>query len=256
MKTYTTTSEAYLATLADVYDNYEYKVAPRGQPIREKLDYTFRVLQPDSLPIETEDVERNAVIRSYTEKEMELYNSCSNRVEDFAKASKFWEKLQNPDGTVNSAYGFLIWKNKSHGNPHFESGRKVMSNGSEKNYMKTPWEWSRQCLIADKDTRQALMRFSLPEHFYQGVKDFTCTTHANWLIREDKLHLSVVMRSNDLNKGLVYDLSWFCSLIDKMVEELQETYPDLTKGSYTHTAHSAHIYEKDQKVILSMLGRE
>lgn len=245
MKTYETTSEAYLATLADVYENYEYKASPRGQPIREKLDYTFRVLSPTSEPIVTKDLERNKVIETYTLKEMELYNSCSNRVEDFAKASKFWEKLANEDGTINSAYGFLIWGNASHGNLKFEKASTAM---------KTPWDWSKQSLIDDKDTRQALMRFSLPEHFYRGVKDFTCTTHGNWLIRNDKLHLSVVMRSNDLNKGLVYDLSWFCSLIDKMLEELKSTYPNLTKGHYTHTAHSAHIYEKDQKVILDMLG--
>jgi len=320
MKIYQTTHEAYLATLQDVYFNYEYKASPRGLPIREKTDYMFRVLNPASESIITKDLERNKVIADYTHKEMELYNSCSNRVEDFAKASKFWEKLQNPDGTINSAYGYLIWKNKSHGKPEwdmyqFKEGDQVVvadgvwdewelahrhsigfgyllkgtvikthkNPGSDEVYytiresgldgtfredqlvrefpeqqlqpkIRTPWEYCVQALRADKDTRQAILRFSLPEHFWVGNKDMTCTLNGNFLIRDDKLHLSVVMRSGDMVKGAVYDWVWFCSLMDKMVEELRPNYPNLTKGHYTHMTHSLHIYEKDEKVVRKMLG--
>lgn len=274
MKTYITIHDAYLETLIDVYDHYEYKSAPRGLPIREKTDYTFRVLDPVNEPIRTRDPERNKVIADYTAKETELYNSCSNKVEDFAKASKFWEKLANPDGTVNSAYGYLIWKNESNGNffqevvgPHVK--RDVSPYGTTMSWpgpsqtsewrqsikhMRTPWEWAKQCLIADKDTRQAFLRFSLPEHQWMGNKDQTCTMHANFLIRDDKLNLSVVMRSNDLVLGLVYDMPWFVSLIDRMVEELKPHYPTLTKGTYTHTVHSLHIYERNEEMVLKMLG--
>jgi thymidylate synthase len=258
MNTYRTTHEAYLQTLRDVYFNPDFRCAPRGQPIREKTDYTFRVLEPTSEPIITKDLERNKVIADYTAKEMELYNSCSNRVEDFAKASKFWEKLQNPDGTINSAYGYLIWKNLSHGKNWYENWQdpkeEPVFDYWQNKGMRTPWEWSKQSLISDKDTRQAIMRFSLPEHAWVGVKDFTCTLHGNWLIREDKLNLSMVLRSNDWVKGIAYDMPYFCSLMDKMLEELKPYYPTLSKGYYTHTAHSAHCYEQDNDKILKMLG--
>ena len=266
MNRYNSTSDAYLDALRQVYFNYQFKSAPRGMPVREIMDYTFTVVNPDSKPIVTNDEDRNDVIRSYTAKETELYDSGTNRVEDFAKASKFWEKLANVDGTVNSAYGYLIWKNRSHGNHLYEmaeNGEKAPAFNGNVAFIKrkdecyrTPWEWAKQCLIADKDTRQAIMRFSLPEHFYVGVKDFTCTTHANFLIRDEKLHLTVVMRSNDLMLGLVYDLPWFVSLMDRMIDELKEFYPNLTKGNYTHIAHSMHIYERDEARVLRMLGRE
>ena len=254
-----TTSEAYMQALREVWYKPDFYCAPRGQKIREVMDYSFTVLHPDSIPIVTKDDARNKVIADYTQKEMELYNSCSDKVEDFAKASKFWKQLANPDNSINSAYGYLIWKNKSHGAPWFEGSQytaeQVQDNPRIMNDLfRTPWEWCKQSLIQDKDTRQAVMRFSLPDHFWIGNKDQVCTLHGNWLIRDDKLYLSVVMRSNDLMKGLVYDLSWFCSLMDKMVEELKSFYPDLTKGSYTHTSHSMHIYEKDAHTILSMLG--
>jgi thymidylate synthase len=247
---------AYLEALRDVWYEPQFVAAPRGLAVREILNYTFTVVNPKAEPIRTLDEERNKVIAEYTAKEVELYNSCTNRVEDFAKASKFWEKLANPDGTVNSAYGYLIWKNKSAGNPEFEHGITADYDGNRERFLKTPWEWAKQSLIQDKDTRQAILRFSLPEHSWMGNKDFTCTMHGNFLIRNDKLHLTVIMRSNDLMKGLVYDLPWFVSLMDRMIEELKPTYPELTKGNYTHLSHSMHIYEKDGPAILKMLGQD
>lgn len=256
MKTYANIHEAYLETLRDIYYNYEFRSAPRGLPIREKTDYSFRITSPVAEAIITKDPVRNDTIRSYTAKEVELYNSGSNRVEDFAKASKFWEKLANPDGTVNSAYGYLIWYNNSHGNPEYEfngeNGHSTVNDFGIGTY--TPWEWAKTSLIADKDTRQAILRFSLPSHQWKGNKDQTCTMHGNFLIRDDKLHLSIVMRSNDLVLGLVYDLPWFVSLIDRMVDELKPYYPNLTKGTYTHTVHSLHIYEKNEEMVKKMLG--
>lgn len=262
MKVYNDASEAYLGTLADVYFNPDVKSAPRGQPVREKLDYSFRVLQPTNDPIVTRDSKRNETIRSYTAKEVELYDSCSNSAEDFGKASKFWLQLANPDGTVNSAYGHLIWAKKSHGSD-FETETYCVQpprhpgDGSlhhVRPVRRTPWEWARQSLIDDKDSRQAILRFSLPEHQWKGNKDQTCTMHGNFLIRNDELHFSVVMRSNDLTLGLVYDMPWFMGLMDRMIEELKPYYPDLKKGHYTHTVHSLHIYERNEEMVKKMLG--
>lgn len=263
MKTYKDIHDAYLGTLEDVYFNYEYRAAPRGLSVREITDYSFRILNPVNEPIVTKDAERNKVIVNYTQKETELYNSCANTALEFGKASKFWEKLANPDGTVNSAYGYLIWENRSHGS-RFEMEDVIHESETEDGLkgffrtkepvMRTPWQWAKESLIADKDTRQAILRFSLPQHQWKGNKDQTCTMHANFLIREDKLNLSVVMRSNDMVLGLVYDMPWFVSLIDRMVLELKEYYPTLTKGTYTHTVHSLHIYEKNEDMVKKMLG--
>lgn len=260
MKTYHNIHEAYFHTLADVYDNPDHIAEPRGQRTREKLDYGFRILNPKPEAIHTCDPERNKVIQDYTAKEVELYNSCSNRVEDFIKASKFWGKLANPDGTVNSAYGYLLWRKRSHGNPNFERHSCIQDAQGEYEVDKTecartPWEWAKQSLVSDKDTRQAIIRFSLPEHQWVGNKDQTCTLHGLFLIRDNRLNLTITMRSNDLTLGLVYDLPWFVSLIEKMRSELFDVYPDLKVGTYTHIVHSLHIYDRDEDKILKMLGR-
>tara|TARA_R110000868_G_C10973188_1_gene771457 strand:+ start:11504 stop:12538 length:1035 start_codon:yes stop_codon:yes gene_type:complete len=265
-------SFAYLQALHDVLFKPQYTPSPRGQKTREILDYTFKITKPTVDFITTADLNRNNVIESYSTKEFELYDSCTNKVEDFAKASKFWNHLKNPDGTVNSAYGYLIWKNKSAGNEYElqnvvkntyrDEDLGIIDGGeaycqrleSQQNYKRTPWEWAKQSLLADKDTRQAILRFSLPEHQWMGNKDQTCTLHGNFQIRENELHLSVTMRSNDLMKGLVYDLPWFISLMYKMRDELKDQYPGLKIGHYTHTSHSMHIYDRDIPAVLQMLG--
>jgi thymidylate synthase len=238
-----TPSEAYLALLKDVLENPEYICSPRGQKVYEVTDAIVEIEEPNSSPLVTKDEARNKVIADYTAKEKALYSSMSNRVEDFEKISKFWGKLANPDGTVNSAYGYLIKGLADHGNSEFEGA------------MRTPWQWCVESLKADKDTRQAIMRFSRPEHFYKGVKDFTCTTHGNWLIRENTLSLSIVMRSNDLVKGFVFDVTFFIGLMVEMLEELKVVYPDLKMGKYTHTAHSLHIYESTVDTVKKMIGQ-
>lgn len=255
--------EAYLKTLADVYDTPDFISSPRGQKTREKLNVIFTIINPNPTPIITKCAKRNKVIESYTQKEMDLYESGSNRVEDFEKASKFWGQLANPDGTINSAYGYLVFVNKSHGND-FEDNLVTISvdpvsQGCIKKHqkkMRTPWEWCFESLVKDKDTRQAILRFSLPEHQWMGNKDQTCTLHGIFLIRDNHLYLTINMRSNDLTFGLAYDLPWFVGLLHKMHKDLLPVYPELKIGEYTHMVHSLHIYDRDEDKILRMLGRK
>ncbi len=226
----------------------EYKSSPRGKSIHEITNVMFKVQYPVSEPIVTSDPKRNLVLRDYFAKEKELYDSMTNRAEDFAAASKFWAKIANPDGTINSAYGHLIWQVPLLGDPEYE---KAVGNSGD---MRTPWEWALHSLKSDRDTRQAVVPFAAPHHYWHGNKDQVCTLHGIFQIRDNALHLTVVMRSNDLVKGLAYDMPWFVLLMDRMLVELKDIYPGLTKGSYTHMTHSAHIYLEDAEKVRLMLG--
>lgn len=241
--TFKTIHDAYLYALEDVYNNPDYVCSPRGVEIREKLNYTFTVLHPTSGPIVTKDTSRNEVIAQYLTKEKELYSSGTLDAARFAEASKFWLKISNPDGTINSNYGYLVFNRKSEGGKFTDT--KV----------RTPWEWAKLALETDKDSRQAIIRFNRPEHLWNGNKDIVCTMHGIFHIREDRLNLSIVMRSNDLIKGLAYDISYFCGMIDTMIHDLRPTYPNLKKGVYTHTAHSLHVYARDYSTLLKMIGQ-
>jgi thymidylate synthase len=260
--TFSPTSSAYLAALAYVLANGK-PVGPRGKRTIEVEDYRFTVDNPDTSPIVTMDQERNVTIVDYTRKEMALYLSGTNRAEDFAKASSFWKGIANPDDTINSAYGYLIWHQKSCGNPEVLNQVEFGELNTHDCDWMTPWEWAKGSLVRDKDTRQAFVRFSLPRHQWFGNKDQVCTMHGLFLIRDDRLNFSIVMRSNDLVKGLVYDLPFFALLMHQMCLELsvypknlgkEGAYPKLRVGQYRHMAHSMHIYEVDIPKVRLMLG--
>ena len=248
--TYITISDAYSATIRKLLHSPEFVSSPRGQKIYEISNYSFSVLDPTSAAISTLDPDRNEVIKKYYEKEKELYNSCSNTAEDFVKASKFWDKLKNPDNTINSAYGYLIWKIKNAGNSVWQ----LYGVKREEYVERTQWDWAKESLLRDKDSRQAVMHFNLPTQQWFGNKDFTCTMHVSFMIRENRLNLSIVMRSNDIVKGSAYDWPWFSSLSEKMVQELKPSYPDLEIGKLNFLAHSMHLYEKDLEIAKKMIG--
>lgn len=257
-------SSAYMEVLRDVFAAPSYSCAPRNQHTRELLNCVFTVRDPKDGPIVTADPERNKVMNSYASKELTLYRSGTNKVEDFGKLSKFWNGIANPDGTINSAYGHLIWEKRSHGFPTFE---RSLSDGYKRSqdFMRTPWDWALVSLIMDRDSRQAFVRFSLPEHQWVGCKDQVCTMHMHFMIRNDALHSTVVMRSNDVVKGLAYDIRFFASLHECMIESLRQgtrhpytgehmSIQNLKPGTYTHIAHSMHMYEADSEIVAKMLG--
>jgi thymidylate synthase len=174
----------------------------------------------------------------------------SRKTEDFVKLSKFWAKLDNGDGSINSSYYYLLKGLQDHGDPILEARRSDNGIGIHR----TPWDWALQALKSDKDTRQAFMRISRPEHQWRGCADQPCTMHLTWSIREDKLHLSTVMRANDVVKGTVYDIPFFMMLMEEMLLDLKSTYPNIQIGSYTHFAHSMHIYSSSLEIAKNMLG--
>lgn len=274
--TFQTVSDAYLEVLAAVMDRPQYECAPRGLRIKEILEVSFSVAQPSDQPIVTLDSDRNKVIASYTAKEFALYESGSNHGDDFAAAAKFWDGLRNPDGTINSAYGKLVFKDRSHGNPDYEAPSAAATFAQAvalptaggpspddfdaacaamDDVMRTPWDWAKYCLITDRDTRQAIFHINLPEHAWKGTKDYPCTLYGQFFIRDNRLLLTIGMRSNDCVRGLVYDMPWFCYLLLRMRTELLETYPELLVGSYVHRAGSMHVYESDWEMARKMLGR-
>jgi thymidylate synthase len=120
----------------------------------------------------------------------------------------------------------------------------------------TQWEWAYNSLIKDKDTRQAIFFFNQPQYQYYGNKDFPCTIYGIFEIRDNKLNLSIKMRSNDLILGLQADIVFFVTLLQHMHFFLKETYPDLQIGSYYHYVDSLHIYERHYDLVSDMLQHD
>lgn len=218
-------AELYQKVMDQILNRFDYETAPRGQKIRECINVMMEIDNPLDNMFRYED--KSLTLPSkYTKKEMCLYLNAENEVSLFGKASPFWNKIANDDGTVNSAYGHLIFDES------LEDGR-------------SQFDWAFDCLKKDKDSRQSFMRFNNTSHQYDGVKDLPCTFVMMFHIRNNKLYATVTMRSNDIVKGLIHDEPSFTLFQYLMYLRLKEIYPELQLGSYTHLSHSLHLYEPD-----------
>lgn len=153
------------------------------------------------------------------------YLSGSNSLEFIAYYAPSIRKFSDDGKTLNSAYGYQIFS--KYGN-QFEHIRKMLES--------------------DPDTRQALIMLRSPVNIFEKTKDQICTCTLQFFIREEKLHLIVYMRSNDLMVGALFDV--FCFT---MLQELMSVILKVNLGTYCHLAGSLHIYEpwyeKAEKIL-------
>jgi Thymidylate synthase len=75
-----------------------------------------------------------------------------------------------------------------------------------------------------------------------------CLQHIQFFIREGKLHMKVLMRSNDAPEATFMNMFAFIMLMRRVAENL-----GVKTGSYTHRANSFHCYEKDFKLLDSYI---
>lgn len=113
-----------------------------------------------------------------------------------------------------------------------------------------------QCAVRklrqDFQTRQAVITLwdpwldNLPAY-----RDYPCTVGLQLRARNGRLDLEVTMRSNDVWRGIPYDVFQFTQLQLAVARAL-----DVPVGSYYHLAWSLHIYESDVKRAEQMLESE
>lgn len=95
---------------------------------------------------------------------------------------KRYEDEVEKDGRVNGAYGPRVFARKGKSPSQFETVISILRKKPE----------TRQAVIQIFDARDLRHRF----------KDVPCTCSLQFMIRANRLHLSVVMRSNDAYWGL------------------------------------------------------
>lgn len=109
------------------------------------------------------------------------------------------------------------------------------------------YEYIRQALKKDRDTRQAVMTIFSPTP--APSKDIPCTISLQFFIRQHVLHLTANMRSSDIWLGLPYDVFSFTMIANA----LTWFDPLIRLGSLTLNLGSSHLYETNleeaQKIV-------
>lgn len=186
-----------------------------GAVVGEFLDAVFCVEDP-TRSIVTSPIRKMPM--RYAVGELAWYLSGSNRVADISRYAKKWSEISDDGLTNNSAYGYRI----------------------QHKFGFDQWEHVKGMLQKDPNTRQAVIH--IKDASNTPTKDTPCTVYLQFFLRNNKLNLSVHMRSNDIWMGVPYDMFSFCFLQVKMAMEL-----GVEIGSYTHYAGSLHMYQRDYK---------
>lgn len=233
-------ADEYQRLLEQVLEKPDFQTRPRGLLNHELMNWTLYV-KPHSLFFMNEKRDFIKTLR-YLIGETLWYFGGQNDLEFISHYSSFWKKIANSDGTCNSAYGHLLFRLKDCYGPDPNPSCRALSQ----------WEWAYSSLVNDRDTRQAIMHFNRPFHQYWGNKDLVCTMYVNFHIRNNQLFITSRMRSQDIVRGLTYDVPFFGLLLQNMTLLLQDVYPGLTAGGVIHTSDSMHLYEEHFELAKKM----
>lgn len=162
---------------------------------------------------------RNLSMR-YTIGELLWYLSGNNELSQIQKYTKNWDRMSDDGIHVNSNYGYCI----------------------QKKYGFDQWEYVKELLSKKSETRQAVMHIKTADN--AESKDVNCTVCLQFLIRDNKLYMTVYMRSNDLWYGFPYDVFQFTAMQVLMSMQL-----GVDLGTYTHVAGSLHLYNRNYQEI-------
>jgi len=158
---------------------------------------------------------------------------------EYAEAEWQWYLSGDPSidklGEINGSIP-PIWENMA------DSDRKVRSNYG--------WQWERNhqldkvvaMLKSNPETRQAVISIYDGKEISTYRKDTPCTHAVQFTVLDNKLHMAVLMRSNDLWFGFCNDQYCFASLQELVAERLS-----IELGTYYHFAHNLHLYNNKLK---------
>lgn len=202
--------DGYTAIVRAVRDHGA-RVAPRGQVTHEFQDTMIIVTDPyDTLPT---GIGRGLVPGIAAVESAQLL-AGESRAKLVMQVGPTFAKFVEDDGEFWGAYG-----RRTAG--QFEKiEKRLKSDASSRQARVTIWDPS-----LDLD---------------DGRKDFPCTTGYEFKLRDDRLHMTTFMRSNDVWLGLCYD-----GFQHSRVQIAMASVLGVELGDYRHFAGSLHMYERD-----------
>lgn len=212
-------------------DHPDFESSPRGKPIRELIASSFTLTDPRNRLIVSPT---RAVNYGFAVGELCWYLRGDNDLDTMCYYNKRMSQFSNDGQTINSAYGNRIFKTR------WYASNDMMDVSQFDNIIDE--------LKADPHSRRAVIHINEPHDLWHAVKngskDVPCTMSLQFLIRDRRLHMHALMRSNDVVWGLPYDVFSFTALQEAIMLTLQAAdVPVDDLGSYHHTVGSLHVYD-------------
>ena len=203
-------------------------LSPRGERIIEIENGSMSFGPEDSI---ISSFEARHLNLKYCKQEFLWYLRGDRFDTSIEQHATMWKKLRQADGGFNSNYGQYLF-----------------GPGDDNQFA-----YAMEALVKDRDSRRSAISLLNKGHLYHENSDIVCTYGISFRIREDRLNMSVNMRSNDLIFGATNDVFCF-GLIHRMaLVTLQTIYPELTLGVYHHKADSLHVYERHFEMLETLI---
>jgi thymidylate synthase len=225
-------NEVYNKLALLLNSGYEHCSSPRGMKIKESLAVSFRIANPRDRGIFNP---ARKFKTHYTVAECLWYLSGNDKTAWISYYAPFWSKISDDGETANSAYGARIFKSHTR-----ICGAQIVQ-----------WDWVKGELTNDPDSRRAIIHIKSPWDSTHAKLDVPCTLALQFLIRDNRLHMVVNMRSSDLILGIANDVPAFTLLQELMAYEL-----GVELGTYTHVSNSLHVYERHWDMLSSMCDKD
>lgn len=223
-------NELHHFLVEELVDRPEHESAPRGMRIKELIAPTITLTDPRNRLITSPARDVNY---GFAVGELCWYVRGDRDLETMLYYNKRMAQFSDDGRTINSAYG----------------ARLMNSRWSQWGKYVSQLDNVVQELHRDPDSRRAVMHINEPYDLMraidEGSKDVPCTMSLQLFIRDRRLHMHVLMRSNDVIWGFPYDAFSFTCLMECFLHLLQEAgVPVDDLGHYHHTAGSLHLYER------------
>jgi len=212
----TNTTKTSFNSASEAYDYWYWKLFRSGEDFantKALFNVGFYITNPKNNYILNKDRKWS---QEYAEAEWQWYlsgdPSVSKLGEIYGKVPAIWDRMADTDGNVNSNYG---------------------------------WQWQRddqlkhviRLLSDNPETRQAAISIYDAKEWEKYTYDTPCTYAVQFTVVDNKLNMSVVMRSNDIWYGFCNDQYCFSNL--QMLVAYETGYE---LGTYYHFAHNLHLY--------------
>lgn len=231
-------------------NNFGEIVSPRGMSVHELRNVSLVLTNPENNVVTVKD--RNISFK-YLIAEWLWYVGARQDKEgaDFiVKYAPFWGTLRNNDGSLNSNYGYYFFNKMDQVLPTEEEFKPI----SDYYFNKSQFEYVIDTLVKDSESRQAVVNINNIYHKAHTTKDFPCTTSMQFIVRDNKLHMTVTMRSTDLVLGFCNDVFQFTMFQYIVFNELKKRYNELSMGEFTLFTASLHYYERHQNMVNNVIS--
>lgn len=187
-----------------------------------------------------------------------IWQMKSNRVQDLRDMGvKIWNEWEREDGTIGKAYGYQLGKRNRV--IHFSTdtttiwgrdGEFILDEPIKGFRMVDQVDYLLHSLKNNPASRRHITTLWNPDDL-DDMALTPCVYETQWYVRENKLHLEVRSRSNDMALGNPFNIFQY-NVLQRMIAQV--TGYEL--GEYIYNIGDAHVYSRHVDGLKEQISRD